>query len=377
MKSMLIITPGYPIEGDPVYPFVKNLCDEFAKKGLAITVLSPQSVTSALLHHKSLRPIERKEYVEGRTITIYQPYSITPLHKHLRVFNFFIRKSVLRFLKKKKICADVCYCHFWCSAYWVMPYMKRHNIPVFVASGESQIKTLLSVDKDYSDFRESVKGVVCVSSKNRDESIGLGYTTYDKCIVLPNAVNNLLSKKQDKEVCRRQLGIPLDVFVVAFVGWFIERKGPKRVAEAISQVDNVKSIFVGKGDQEPTCDGILFKGSLPHEQVPQYLGAADCFVLPTLHEGCCNAVVEAMACGLPIISSNLAFNWDVLDNSNSIMIDPLNVEKISEAIRTLRDNKPLCESLAEGAIRKAENLTIEKRAMAIIDFIYSRLNNQQ
>ena len=376
MKSMLVITPGYPIKGDPVYPFIKNLSDEFIKSGLSITVISPQSVTSALLHHKRLRPIVRKEHVDGKTVTVYQPYSITPLHKHLRAYNYAIRKSVLRFLRKNKICADVCYCHFWCSAYWVMPYMKKHDIPVFVASGESQIKTLLSVEIDYPDFREFVKGVVCVSSKNREESIGLGYTTRDKCIVLPNAVNKLLFKKQNKEECRRQLGMPIDAFIVAFVGWFIERKGPRRVAEAISRVNNVNSIFVGEGEQEPICNGILFKGPLPHEQIPKYLGTADCFVLPTLHEGCCNAVVEAMACGLPIISSNLSFNWDVLDESNSILIDPLNVEMISEAIRTLQDNKELCESLSEGAIKKAESLTIEKRAMGILNFIRSRLYNQ-
>lgn len=376
IKYILVITPNYPIEGDPVYPFVKNLCDEFAQSGLSITVLSPQSVTSSLLHHKKLRPVVRKEIVEGSTITIYQPYSITPLHKHLRIFNYFIRYSALRFLRKNKICADVCYCHFWCSAYWVMPYMKKHNIPVFVASGESQISTLLSEKEQYPDFNDYVKGVVCVSGKNRDESVALGYTSIDKCAVIPNAVNAALFYKRNKAECRSYLGFPQDAFIVAFVGWFIERKGPLRVVEAINRIGEVKSIFVGSGEQEPSCDGVLFKGSLPHEQVPLYLGAADCFVLPTLHEGCCNAVIEAMACGLPVISSNLPFNWDVLDGTNSIMIDPTNVDQIAEAIRELRDNQKLCESLAEGAIKKAEILTIEKRADAILNFMSYRIDKQ-
>lgn len=373
INSILVVTPNYPIEGDPVYPFVKNLCDEFVKRNLIVTVLSPQSVTSALLHQKKLRPRVRKEIIGEKEITIYQPYCITPLHKFLKAYNDAIQYSALRFLKKHRIKVDVCYCHFWSSAFFVMPYMKRFRIPVIVASGESQINTLLSPNKKYPDFKQFVNGVVCVSSKNKDESINLEYTTEDKCVVLPNAVNSSVFHKRDREECRRQLGLPQDAFIVAFVGWFIERKGPQRVAAAISQVEGVKSIFIGKGEQEPQCEGILFKGSLPHDKVSFYLGAADVFVLPTLHEGCCNAVVEAMACGLPVISSNLPFNWDVLDNINSIMVDPNNVDEIASAIRELKDNPERRLELADGALKKAESLTIDKRAKAILDFMESKI----
>ena len=113
---------------------------------------------------------------------------------------------------------------------------------------------------------------------------------------------------------------------------------------------------------------MLFEGRLLHEQIPIYLNAADVFVLPTLKEGCCNAVVEAMACGLPIISSNLAFNWDVLDETNSIMIDPQNIQQIRDAIIKLRDDSVLRKRLAEGALRKAESLTIDQRAKEIMKF---------
>lgn len=376
IKSILIITPNYPIEGDPVYPFVKNLCDEFAKKGYDINVLAPQSITSAFLHKKKLRPKKRNYVVDGHKVTVYQPYSFTPLHGTLKLYNYMIKQSTLKALRILHLKPDVCYCHFWCSAYWVMPYMKKHNIPVFVASGESQISTLLSEKDNYPNFKDYVKGVVCVSGKNRDESIALGYTSIDKCVVIPNAVNAALFHERNKAECRSRLGFPQDAFIVAFVGWFIERKGPIRVAKAIDQVGGVKCLFIGKGEQDPQCEGILFKGQVSHEEVPLYLGVADCFVLPTLHEGCCNAVIEAMACGLPVISSNLPFNWDVLDKTNSIMIDPTNVEQIAEAIRELRDNQKLCKSLAEGAIIKAENLTIEKRADAILNFMSTRIGKQ-
>lgn len=233
---------------------------------------------------------------------------------------------------------------------------------------------MFAPSSDVVEFRDYVSGVICVSSKNRDESIKLGLTTFEKCGVFPNAVNVDLFHKRDKGECRQQLGFPQNEFIVAFVGWFNERKGSLRVAEAIKRIEGVKSIFIGKGEQDPLCDGILFKGVLPHDQVPLYLGAADCFVLPTLAEGCCNAIVEAMSCGLPIISSNLPFNWDVLDDSNSIMVDPNDVDAIADAIVKLRDDKKLWVNLADSSLKKAQALTIDQRANRIIGFIKSKIS---
>ena len=146
------------------------------------------------------------------------------------------------------------------------------------------------------------------------------------------------------------------------------------MAEAIRQVGGgVKSLFIGKGELDPQCDGILYKGMLPHEKVPQYLGTADCFVLPTLHEGCCNAVVEALACGLPVISSNLPFNWDILNETNSIMVNPNSIDEIADAIRTLRDDHSKRTLLAKGALKSVENLAIDQRAENIIKFIEEKI----
>lgn len=270
-----------------------------------------------------------------------------------------------------KVLPDAIYGHFWCSAYDGFEYAKNNNIPLFVATGESEISKFFTRPHDQKEFSEYVSGVICVSSKNRDESIALGLTTAEKCQVFPNSINNSLFRKMDKKICREQLGLPQEVFIVAFVGWFTERKGPLRVSEAIKRIkgEQVYSLFVGKGEQDPDCDNVLFKGTLPHEQVPVYLNAADVFVLPTLQEGCCNAVVEAMACGLPIISSNLAFNWDILSENNSIMVDPNNIDEISKAIRELRDDKVKRERLSLGALESTQNLTIEKRALNIVSFM--------
>ena len=368
---IVFFAPAFPGKHDTShYAFVKQLVDAIADKGNECHVVAPYNV----FHYKKIvRGIE-KYFIGNSEVIVHRPYYLSfSSVKGSKWLAHITRKNALRKAEKQLPAGmDVVYCHFWNSGYDGYQYAKTKGIPLFVATGESDIKSFFSPPADMEDFKDYVNGVICVSSKNRDESIKLGLTNKEKCGVFPNAVNSDLFHKQDKVLCRKQLGLPLDSYIVAFVGWFKERKGPLRVAEAIDRVGNVNSLFIGKGEQVPQCNGILFKGALPHEKVPFYLGAADCFVLPTLHEGCCNAVVEAMACGLPIISSNLSFNWDVLDDTNSIMVDPNSVCEIADAIRILRDDLQLRNRLSEGALRKAAELTIDQRAEKILEFMKSR-----
>ena len=112
---------------------------------------------------------------------------------------------------------------------------------------------------------------------------------------------------------------------------------------------------------------------MDHTDVPQYLFAADCFCLPTLNEGCSNAIVEALACGLPVVSSNLPFNEDILDDTNSILVDPMNVEEIASALKKIKENKTYRDKLSEGALLKASELRIDVRAEKIIEFITKKI----
>lgn len=355
------------------YAFVKQLVDAIAQLGNHCHVIVPFNIT----HYRTLSNKKEKYNCGKGSVTVYRPYYFSFSEFHIGSFylsDWTRKRAIIKAFRMLEVKPDAIYGHFWKYAYDGFEYAESNKIPLFVATGESEISRLFRIPKDIENFRDYVSGVICVSSKNRDESIAMGLTTADKCAVFPNAVNVELFKKQDKKQCREQLGLPHAAFIIAFVGWFIDRKGPQRVTEAIKllQGEPVYSLFIGKGEQTPECDNILFKGALPHDEVPIYLNAADVFVLPTLHEGCCNAVVEAMACGLPVVSSNLPFNWDVLDDTNSILIDPNKTNEIAGAIRILRDDFEKRVTLAEGALKKSESLTIDQRAKAIMAFINER-----
>lgn len=370
-----IIAPDYPEQGRPVFTFIKNIVDALAEKGNLCTVIAPFSVTKNKNIHNQF---ETYKTTNGNIVEVYRPNYISFSNFSIfgiNISSYFHQKAVEYALKRIKLKPNIIYGHFWISAFEGYNYAKENNIPLVVATGESVIPDSIT-NPQLQDFYNYVSGVICVSTKNKDESIEKGLTTNDKCIVIPNAIDNTVFKKLDKLDCRRKLGIPENEFVTISIGSFIHRKGTRRISQAIEQIDDrIYSIFIGSGPETPTCKNILFQGRVNNSDIPVYLNAADVFVLPTLNEGCCNAIIEAMACGLPIISSDKSFNQDILNENNAILIDPMNVKQLSEAIILLKNNKKLRKELSEGALATSHSLTIEKRAEKIHNYLCKINNN--
>jgi glycosyltransferase involved in cell wall biosynthesis len=195
----------------------------------------------------------------------------------------------------------------------------------------------------------------------------------DKMIMLPNGVDLEKFRPLDKKHARQVMGIPENVFVVGSVGNFLYKKGIARVGEAIKGMDDVIGIFAGSGSLPPAGKNVLWAKKVAHDQLPLMLSACDVFVLPTLIEGCCNAIIEAIACGLPIISSVGEFNDDLLDESMSIRVDPLNIDAIKKAIKTLRDNEELRKKMSVNAQEKAKLFNIKIRINKILNYMFNHV----
>lgn len=378
--NICVISHSYPTAKTIDFVFVDQLCREFANHGHNVTVIAPQSITKCL--YRGVPISKRKSTIvtdKGAKVTLYRPYWISLGNK----FTWLVRKSfhkavdrVLRYCGQQ---FDVIYGHFWAQAIAALPFAKENNIPLFAVAGEGELDTHKGMtEKQIEEVRNTVKGCVCVATKSKKESIAAGFATEEMCQVFPNAINPYLFYQRDKQAMREKLGFSQDDFIVAFVGQWNSRKGVNRLSDALNSLDNpnIKAFFLGKGAEVPTYKHVIYQGTVNHDLLPEYLSAADIFVLPTNNEGCSNAVIEAMACGLPVVSSDKEFNWDVLNKTNSILLDPYDINAIASAIQKLYENTELRDELQKGALSTAAGLTIDKRAEKILSFISSRINKK-
>jgi teichuronic acid biosynthesis glycosyltransferase TuaC len=376
---LCVVSPGFPTSKTIDFVFVEQLCKAFSKQGNKITIIAPQSITKSII--RGIPVINKKSIIrvlDGNDIVLYRPYYFsfgnTKLSRKITERSF--NKSIQNSLRKIKQLPDVCYGHFWKAVFPIYPFAKKNKIPLIASSGEE----LVTFHNDYSTnelkgFIKYIKGVISVSTKNKNENVQAGLTKENECSVILNAVDETLFYIKDKIELRKSLGFNERDFIVAFVGQFNDRKGVLRLSNALSLLkdDSIKAIFIGSGIENPDYSGTIFKGTVSHDILPDFLNCADVFVLPTLNEGCSNAIIEAMACGLPIISSNLPFNSDILNKVNSILVNPNNINEISTSIKFLKDNEKIRKEMALKAIDTSMGLTISKRAENILKFINDKV----
>lgn len=376
MKILLI--SSYPSNFNPSTSiFVYRLMQGLIQQGCEVVVISPQPWRSKRESYKST-PGNKVYGYEGSIV--YRPkYFDFP--NRIRVGDFTLGKynadtyksAVKKIIKDLDFKPDIVYSHFLYrsgpAAIWAANYF---NVPAVVALGESSLDKhakIFGKDK-MKELINHFSGIISVSEKNKNYCIEKLDVKEKLIEVIPNGVNQQIFYPRDKEKMRDKYGLPHDKFLVAFTGHFIERKGPLRVLAALERIEgNVGGVFIGSGKQEPIGEKVLFKDKLTHEQVAEMLSAADVFVLPTLNEGSCNAIIEAMACGLPVISSNIEAIREQLDEENAILCDPYSIEELTFAIETLYRDKYKRELLIRNALKTVEGNSALKRAERIKKYL--------
>jgi len=375
-----VVSIGYPTSKTIDFIFVDQLCRALSDKGENISIIAPQSITKSIIRKIPLSPLHSILTTHsGNKMHLYRPLYLTVGNaggflKHCNSRNF--DRALRRAFNSLKQKPDVCYGHFWDSVYALMPLAEKNRLPLIASSGEESVEIHEKISNvELSKMADYISGVISVSSKNRNECIAAGLVKAEDCVVIPNAVNNNLFYPKEKSKLRQQYGFDQNSFIVAFVGQFNDRKGTTRLSEALKYLndDSIKAIFMGTGPDYPKYKGTIISKTISHDLLPDYLNCADIFVLPTLNEGSSNAIIEAMACGLPIVSSDLPFNYDILNKFNSILINPESITDIADAIMYLKNNSQKRKELSTNACNTALNLTLSNRADKVLNFIRTKI----
>ena len=382
MFSLCVISGGYPHSRNPIlYSFVRQFAHAAARQGVKVTVIAP------LPFHQAWRgqdPFHSKESAgDGVFVDVFRPRYISLSDRKilswntaqfgLEFFCFAVRHVLRQYVNPKP---DALYGHFLyfggASAVRVGIAM---GISAFPMVGDGMLNSMDAFGPKRGRRHLSAATAFMTNSSSLGTLLHKNLCVSQNRIgVFPNGIDRNLFFPRDRVAMRNKHGLPQDKFLVICVAFQDLQKGPCRVADAIQGLDGVKGIFLGTGPNPPKGDNIIFNAPVNHEKVPEWLSAADVFVLPSTFEGCCNSVLEAMACGLPVIGSAGEFNDDILNEKVSIRVDPLDVNAIRNAVISLRDNPERLKQMGSATHEWILNFDIDKRAKKMLHFMDSYIS---
>lgn len=373
--KILFLTNGYPSKINPRrIVFLQRLVNELVDQGHQCVVISPVPVPKERNYSFD---VELQKTKQNNEIKVFFPhyfcfYLTARLHfdplKEFSVSNCL--KSIKKVIKENNIHFDVVYSHFLgVSAECAVHIAEEYNKPCFAAAGES-VFSFFDAPDGYRvyNYLNMLNGIIAVSSENKKLLLERGILSDERITVLPNGIDESFFFPRNKKESRQKMNFDQDDIIIAFVGALIERKGPYRLEKASSTLP-VKVAYAGSGTQIPKAPNTIMCQPVTPDLMPFFLSSADLFCLPTLNEGCCNAIAEALACGLPVLSSNLPFNDDLLDDSCSIRFDPNSVEEIRKCIEVIMNDESKRRSMSKAAAEKGKSLSLARRAEKIANWI--------
>jgi len=131
-----------------------------------------------------------------------------------------------------------------------------------------------------------------------------------------------------------------------------------------NQYDEIKEIISGlKLEKE-----IILPGYVPQKDLPQLIAGAKAFLFPTLYEGFGLPILEAMACGTPVITSDTPPHTEV-GGEAAVYIDPKSPEKLADAIMKVLENDEFRRQVAESGVLRAKEFSWRKTAESILAII--------
>ena len=282
----------------------------------------------------SRNPLKINKHIDSykEVVNLIQKRQYSFIHTHTPIASAIVR------LASKKTHTKVIYTahgfHFYDGAplkNWLMYYPIEKWLSRYT-------DVLITINKE--DYKRASKKF---HAKNTEYIPGVGVDTKKFAV-----------RKVDVKKKRKELGVKLDDFLLLSVGELSERKNQKLIIDALGQmkeegtIGNVVYFAVGQGDMEEELKKLVKKYGIQdyvkflgfRTDIDELCSTVDCFVHPSVREGLGIAPLEAMASGLPLISTAVNGIKDYTeDGVSGCCIDPMDVSQMASAIKKMRDDE--------------------------------------
>ena len=346
---VLVITRWFPNRFEPVKCiFTKNIVDAQAiSKKYSFVVISPipyvPNINISLLQkYVKFRDIPLVEKTQN--YKIYRPKYLKlpyPYLKSLEWYPYFLQ--VLKTIKKENIKFGLIHCHgIYPDGLVGIKIGKYFNKKVILHVHESYIETA----KELNTFKKVFKYVdqiIAVSKFQMGEIVKLDKKLTKKCKIVYNGVK---IDKRNTSFNRQVMGDNETINLI-FVGHLIFRKGLDILLKALKLLDNQKYKFsldvIGDGEKKLEYKALSkkyklegkvnFIGKVDNVNLLKKMYSYDYFILPTRRESFGVVLIEAMSCGLPVISTKIEPIPEIVSSEEfGILVEPNNSKALAEGI---------------------------------------------
>jgi glycosyltransferase involved in cell wall biosynthesis len=369
-RKILIATGIFPPDIGGPATYSKLLLDELPNRGLAVKVVSFGAVRhlpKVIRHFIYFLKILRKGFFVD-VIFAQDPVSVG-------------LPSVLaaKILRKKfilKVVGDYA---------WEQFQIKNEKLKS--KNDKGKFKTLEEFQVEKYDFLTELRrkiehwvakkaDKIIVPSEYLKKIVGTWGAGNNKIIVVYNAFKNeSISAAEGVSAAGKS-------YIVS-AGRLVPWKGFDVLIEIIKELpEEIKLKIIGSGPDRKKLEfkiknlglseRIDLVGQLPHQEFLQCLAGAEIFVLNTAYEGLSHVILEAMACGIPVITTDIGGNPEVIKSGyNGILVEYNNKEQFKKAISELHNNPDLRKLFIENSYKELEKFSKEKMLKETINILIS------
>jgi len=244
----------------------------------------------------------------------------------------------------------------------------------------------------YSSQRADI--IITISSWAKKDIVRILKVPKDKVKVIYCGINKKLFKPIPdlslQRLVKRKYGIRKNFILT--VGPLGARKNHDRLIDAYSILpkyirEDYQLIVTGEkkgtynnllGKASKTClvDDIIFTGFIPEKEMPVVINAASLFVFPSLYEGFGIPLLEAMACGAPILASNVSSIPEVVGGA-ALLFDPYDINEMASVIDRAITNKNLRQKLVQRGFERIKKYSWENTAKEILGVFRELYSNRE
>jgi len=223
--------------------------------------------------------------------------------------------------------------------------------------------------------------IITISGNTKDDLVRYFGISEGKVDVVYIPVDHGFGQVRDLkklESVREKYGLPERY--ILYVGHLEPRKNLRRLIQAFSQLQihvSYHLVILGKAsfgfeeifrqaNQSDCASKVVFTGYVEDSDMAAVYTLADLLVFPSLHEGFGIPVLEAMACGTPVVTSNVSALPEIAGDA-AVLVDPYDVSAIAMGISNVLSNSQVYQELVEKGLHRVTHFDTEQSASAILD----------